>query len=84
VTLLLRVVGWLMILAGIALMILIASGAADGWLEENWTCSTGRGIPRETECGFLEAEWSAFVLAGAIALVGLVVAALASARDTRP
>jgi hypothetical protein len=65
-------------------MVLIASGGADTWLEENWTCSTGRGIRRETECGWLQAEWSAFVLAGAIALVGLVVAALASARDTRP
>ena len=82
---LLRIVGWLLVLAGLVLMVAIAVGALDGWLDEHWTCSSGGGpnggIARERECGWLEAEWSALVLSGAIALGGFVMLVVASVRS---
>jgi hypothetical protein len=84
-TALLRIGGWLLVIAGLACMVLIATGAADTWLEENWTCATGGGpnggIARERNCGWLEAEWSALVLSGAAAFGGLIILVIASVRS---
>lgn len=80
----LRVAGCLMIVGGLALVMLFLSGLGDTWLDENWTCSSGRGVPRERECGLFEAKWSALVLSAVIAFGGVIVALIPTMRHGEP
>ena len=79
---LLKIVGLLMVAAGLVLMVLIGTGVLDSWLEENWTCATGSGgSSKRRQCNWLEAEWSALVLSGAIAFGGLLVYLIPAIRS---
>ena len=79
---LLKTVGVAMMLAGLVLIVIIGSGAADSWLEENWTCATSSGgSSKPRQCNWLEAEWSALVLSGVISLVGFIVYLIPAIRS---
>ncbi len=75
-----RYLGLLMMLVGFVCAVLVLTGVASDWLRENWTCATGRGIPRERDCGWLEAHWSALVLSGALVLGGFIVSLIPAIR----
>ena len=81
---LLRVLGALLLLGGLVLILIVLSGAADTWLDEHWTCASGRGIPRERPCAWYEAKWSALVLSAGVSLAGLVIALIPTMRHGEP
>ena len=72
--LLVRTGGWILLLAAFAVFATLATGIANDWILENWTCGDGRG--RSRECGQFESLWSAWVLDFAAMFGGFLMVVL--------